>query len=90
VPSKFPRAGRVDLDVEASADEDDDAPSRSYFWEARGAASSADTIPGVTRLSTARVRGPMPSFAGTLAEGTNPPRDPTKRSSTRDETAPLD
>jgi hypothetical protein len=32
----------------------------------------------------------MPSFEGTLAEGTNPPRDPSKRSTTRDETAPLD
>jgi hypothetical protein len=37
----------------------------------------------------------MPTFPGTLAEGTNPPRDPnrrdpSKRSTTRDETAPLD
>ncbi|MGE0397746.1 MAG: hypothetical protein AB7T06_13575 [Kofleriaceae bacterium] len=49
-----------------------------------------ETLPGITRLSTARIRGPMPTFDGTFAEGTNPPRDPTRRSSTRDETAPIE
>lgn len=84
MPSKFPRAGRV-VSEETTTDDDDDAPSRSYFWES----STVATIPGITRLSATRVRA-MPSCAGTLAEGTNPPRDPSKRSTTRDETAPLD
>jgi hypothetical protein len=83
VPSKFPRAGRIVS--EETTTEDDDAPSRSFAWES----STAATIPGVTRLSTTLVRA-LPSYAGTLAEGTNPPRDPSKRSTTRDETAPLD
>lgn len=54
-----------------------------------------ETIPGVTRLSssrisTTRIQEP-PTFDGDFAEGTNPPRAPvTKRSTTRDETAPLD
>jgi hypothetical protein len=86
VPSKFPRAGRIVTEGTTPDDDDDDAPSRVYFWES----STMETLPGVTRLSTNRIRGPMPTFAGTLAEGTNPPRDPTKRSTTRDETAPLD
>ena len=85
VPSKFPRAGRSLDEATPATDDDDDAPSRVYFWEA-----SVETIPGVTRLSTTSIRGSMPSFEGTLAEGTNPPRDPSKRSTTRDETAPLD
>ncbi len=85
MPSKFPRAGRS-LDEATPTDDADDAPSRVYFWEA----STVETIPGVTRLSTTRLRDPLPSFADTFAEGTNPPRDPSKRSTTRDETAPLD
>lgn len=90
MPSKFPRAGRS-FDDAITEEDGDDAPSRTYFWES----STMETLPGVTRLSTARIRGPMPSFSGTFAEGTNPPRDPTrrdpdKRSTTRDETAPLD
>ena len=90
MPSNFPRAGRS-LIEETTTDDEDDAPSRVYFWEA-----TTETRPGVTRLSTTRIRGSLPTYPGTLAEGTNPPRDPatrresTKRSSTRDETAPLD
>jgi hypothetical protein len=96
VPSKFPRAGR-DLIEETSPCDDDDAPSRSYFWES----STVKVMPGVTRLSssrisTKRIGEPMPPFDGDFAEGTNPPRAPitraesAKRSTTRDDTAPLD
>ncbi|MFN0249835.1 MAG: hypothetical protein ACKV2T_23330 [Kofleriaceae bacterium] len=43
-----------------------------------------------SRISTTRVHEPMPTFDGDFAEGTNPPRAPLSRSTTRDETAPVD
>lgn len=70
MPSKYPRAGRIVNDDEATMLDEHDASSRTQFWE--------------------RSARPVPAFEGTFAEGTNPPRAPEKRLTTRDETAPLD